>query len=62
MIETDFSDGVVGEVLSQQDNDIKLWHLIAYFSKTMHVAELNYNIYDKEMLAIILALEEWRWL
>jgi hypothetical protein len=28
----------------------------------MHTAELNYNIYDKEMLAIILAFKKWRWL
>jgi hypothetical protein len=60
MIETDSSDGVVDGVLSQQDNNTKLWHPIAYFSKTMHATELNYNIHDKEMLAIILALKEWR--
>ena len=63
MAETDASDGVVGGVLSQQDKETKLWHPIAYFSKTMHAAELNYDIHDKEMLAIILALTEWRpWL
>jgi hypothetical protein len=28
----------------------------------MHVTELNYNIYNKKMLAIILTLEKWRWL
>ena len=29
----------------------------------MQAVELNYNIHDKEMLAIILALQEWRaWL
>jgi hypothetical protein len=26
----------------------------------MTLAEVNYNIYDKEMLAIICSLEEWR--
>jgi len=51
-VETDASDGVIGGVLSQrhQDGD---WHPIAFFSKTMVAAELNYPIYDKEMLAII---------
>jgi transposase InsO family protein len=63
MVETDSSDGVVGGVLSQQDPETKLWHPIAYFSKTMHAAELNYDIHDKEMLAVVLALTEWRaWL
>src|SRR5579862_7276977 len=59
-IETDTSDGVVAGVLSQQDQQTHFWHPIAYFSKTMQPAELNYDIHDKEMLAIILSLEEWR--
>lgn len=58
-VETDASDGVVGGVLSQQD-DLGVWHPVAYFSKTMQPAERAYDIYDKEMLAIILALQEWR--
>ena len=63
IVETDASNGVVGAVLSQQLPETQLWHPIAYFSKTMQAAELNYNIHDKEMLAIILALQEWRaWL
>ena len=35
-----------------------LQHFIAYFSKTIQQAQLNYNIYNKEMLAITLAFEE----
>jgi transposase InsO family protein len=58
-LETDASDGVVGAVLSQKLEDGE-WHPIAYFSKTMQPAECNYPIHDKEMLAIIRALEEWR--
>jgi RNase H-like domain found in reverse transcriptase/Reverse transcriptase (RNA-dependent DNA polymerase) len=60
MVETDASNGVVAGVLSQQDLQSQLWHPTAYFSKTMQPAQLNYDIHDKEMLAIILALEEWR--
>ena len=33
---------------------------MAYYSKTVSAPEPNYEIYDKEMLAIIRALEEWR--
>ena len=60
MVETDASDGVVAGVLSQQDPQSGCWHPVAFFSKTMQLAELNYDIHDKEMLAIILSLAEWR--
>ena len=33
---------------------------IAFFSKSFGPAERNYEIYDKEMLAVMLALEHWR--
>ena len=32
---------------------------VAFMSKTMILVELNYFIYDKELLAIVRALEEW---
>ncbi|KAL1979106.1 hypothetical protein VTN96DRAFT_6844 [Rasamsonia emersonii] len=57
-VETDASDGVIGGVLSQRLDG--LWHPVSYFSKTMAPTELNYEIHDKEMLAIIRSLEEWR--
>jgi hypothetical protein len=41
-----------------QEDDNK-WHPIAFYSKSMDNAQRNYNIWDKEMLAIICALEEW---
>ena len=58
IVETNASNKVVAGVLSQQDLQSKLQHLIAYFLKTMQLAQLNYNIHDKEMLAIILAFEQ----
>jgi transposase InsO family protein len=57
-IETDASNEVVAGVLSQQEEGN--WHPVAYYSKTMSPPEQNYEIHDKEMLAIIRALEEWR--
>ena len=33
---------------------------MAYYSKTIIPAEINYPIHDKELLAIIRALETWR--
>ncbi len=55
-IKTDASDGVVAGVLSQKHREH--WLLVAFFSKTMNPAEYNYQIHDKEMLAIIKSLEE----
>ncbi|THC87443.1 hypothetical protein EYZ11_013110 [Aspergillus tanneri] len=50
-LETDASDGVVAGVLSQQCLDGN-WRPVAFFSKTMSPPERNYEIHDKEMLAI----------
>ena len=57
-IKTDASDGVVAGVLSQKHG--KHWLLVAFFLKTMNLAKCNYQIHDKEMLAIVKSLEEWR--
>ena len=38
----------------------KIWYLIAYYSWKLILIELNYNIYNKELLAIVAALKEWR--
>jgi hypothetical protein len=46
-------------VLSQQGDD-QFWHPVAFFSKTMASTELNYEIHDKEMLAIVRSLGQWR--
>ncbi|OQE59201.1 hypothetical protein PENNAL_c0337G04262, partial [Penicillium nalgiovense] len=59
-VETDASDGVLGAVLSQYYEDDDFWHPVAFFSKTMQSAEMNYEIRDKELLAIVRALQEWR--
>ena len=58
-IETDASDYVVAGILSQIGPDGKL-HPVAFMSKKMSPAECNYEIYDKELLAIVRAFEEWR--
>ena len=59
-LSTDASDFAVGAVLSQLDPNDNLWHPVAFHSKSLDVHERNYEIYDKELLAIIRALEEYR--
>ncbi len=57
-VEADASEGAVGAVLSQQQNGV--WRPVAFMSKSLSTTERNYEIYDKELLAIMLALSEWR--
>src|ERR1700723_2684943 len=59
-VEADSSDFATGAVLSQQSLEDDKWHPIAYYSKSLNAVERNYEIHDKEMLAVIRALEEWR--
>ena len=44
----------------QKDMQTNLWHPVAFFSKSLDVHERNYEIYDKELLAVIQRLEEYR--
>jgi len=59
-IEADSSDFASRAVLSQQLPREEKWYLMAFYSKSLSPVEWNYEIHDKEMLAIIHALEEWR--
>ncbi|KAF8749514.1 Reverse transcriptase (RNA-dependent DNA polymerase) [Rhizoctonia solani] len=58
-LETDASGVAMGAILSQRGEDNRL-HLVAYMSKSFSSAEANYDTHNKELLAIIKALEEWR--
>jgi hypothetical protein len=57
-LEANASDGVIGAVLSQEQDGV--WRPVVFMSYGLNKTERNYEIYDKEMLAIMLALEEWR--
>ena len=58
-IKTDASKYATGAVLTQLDSNGDR-HPISFISKTLSPTERNYEIYDRELLAIIQALEEWR--
>ena len=58
-IECDTSKYASGAILTQQDNNGDR-HPVVFLSKTFNETEWNYEIYDRELLAIIQALEEWR--
>ena len=52
-VETDSSDFATGGVLYQLVPDDGQWHPVAFYSKLLGVHERNYEIHDKELLAII---------
>ena len=58
-VEVDTSDYVTGGVLSMEGEDRK-WRPVAFLSKSLNETERNYEIHDKEMLAIIRGLEALR--
>ena len=59
IIETDDSNYVCAGILSRAGEKGEL-RLVVYRSKTMMKAEVNYKVHDKELLAIVQALTEWK--
>jgi len=53
-VETDVLGHTIGEVLSQKQDE--KWKPIIFLSRTMQLAEQNYEIYDKELLVIVEAI------
>jgi len=60
-MEVNVSDYVTGGVLSMECKD-NLWKLVAFLSISFNDLERNYEIHDKEILAIIRGLKAWRYL
>ena len=58
-VEADASNFATGGVLSIKCKDNK-WRPVTYISKSLNEMERNYEIHDKEMLAVIRCLEAWR--
>ena len=58
-VEADASDLATGGVLSIKCENEK-WRLVAYISNSLNKAKINYEIHNKEMLAIIRCLEAQR--
>ncbi|SJL01349.1 uncharacterized protein ARMOST_04669 [Armillaria ostoyae] len=57
-VEADTSNGAIGAILSQEQEG--RWRPMAFISKALTATKCNYEIYDKELLAIMLVLSEWR--
>jgi len=59
-VKADALDYTMGEVLSVKGEDGR-WRPVAFISKSLNDTERNYEIHDKEMLAVIRCLEVWRY-
>jgi hypothetical protein len=61
IVETGASDFALGAILSQEvpATDGGRLHPAAFHSRKFKPAEINYDIHDKEMLAIVVAFKEW---
>ena len=58
-VEADASNYATGGVLSIKCSD-EMWRLVASISKSLSDIEQNYEIHNKEILAIVRCLETWR--
>jgi DNA-binding transcriptional regulator LsrR (DeoR family) len=58
VVETDASDFTLGAVLSQIQETKRL-HPVAYHSRKFKPAKINYDVHDKELLAIVTAFKEY---
>ncbi len=58
VLETDASDFAIAGILSHEIDGIL--YPIAFFSRKLQAAEINYEIHDKEMLAIVASFKQWR--
>lgn len=58
-VEADASKYAIGAILSQNDDD-GFPHPIEFYSRKLTDAEIKYDTYDKEMLAIVTSFKHWR--
>lgn len=62
VLEVDASEIATGAILSQRQGPKAILHPVAFASRKLSPPELNYDVGDRELLAIKFALEEWRYL
>ena len=60
VLEADASQYALGTVISQRDPADGKLHPITFYSRKFNPAEENYEIYDREMLAIVETLDHYR--
>jgi hypothetical protein len=59
VLETDASERAIGATITQKGEDGRI-RPVAYYSRKMTEPEMNYDIHDKELLAVVEAFKTWR--
>jgi hypothetical protein len=59
ILECECSNFVIGAVLSQVCEEDDELHPVAFLSRSLIKSEKNYEIFDKELLAIVASFKEW---
>lgn len=60
VVTTDASKDFIGATLEMFNKENKIIGVVAYLSKKLHTNELNWPIREKELYAIIFALQKWK--
>jgi hypothetical protein len=55
IVEIDISNFVIGTILSQKEDRVQE---VAFYFRKIIITELNYNIYDKEILGSVSVFKE----
>ena len=58
-VKTDLLDFILRVYIVQKYKD-GIQYLVAYYSRKLILVKLNYDIYNKELLIIVVVLKEWR--
>ena len=59
ILKTNVLDYAIGACLTQKGDNGKM-RTVAFYSRKITGPKLNYDIHDKELLAVVEALREWR--
>ena len=60
VVESDASDWAIAAIISQYDPTDNEIHPVAFHARTCSPAECNYDVYNRELLAIVEAFKVWR--
>ena len=60
LIHTDVTQFFIVETHASQVGSDDKFHPLSYYSSKFFVVKINYEIYDKELLAIVATFEEWQ--
>ena len=59
IVEIDALDYAIKGYIQQLEQNEKI-HSVTFYLRKMSLAELNYDIHDKELLAVVAVFQEWR--